>query len=286
MTGFVSAAYTSGRNIEKPFLRWAGGKQRQVNRLLKSLPSQGFTDYFEPFAGAASLFWSLSPSTSTLSDLNPSLILTYEKIKSTPKQVFERVQKLGQSHSESTYYSVRDHFNNGATGLDKVAAFIYMNRAGYNGVYRVNRFGEYNVPFGRHSNNFILPSEEHLTNFSERLQHTHLLCADFAEVEYSIKPRDLVYIDPPYTSGKASDFDKYTKTRFDMSNQLRLAEFARRLSDKGAYVLVSHLGHADVTDHYKGWHISRKRVARSVLPTTKSPPAEEVLISNYEQGNQ
>ena len=276
--------FTTGHKLKKPFIRWAGGKQRQVKRLLNSLPAQGFSKYFEPFAGAASLFWSLSPSKATLSDLNPSLILTYEQIKTSPEKVFDRLRDLGEKHSEATYYSTRDHFNNAASDLDKVVAFIYLNRAGYNGVYRVNKYGAYNVPFGRHSNNFILPSLDHLVRFSKMLKSATLLCADFADIEERVGRRDLVYIDPPYTSLSTHGYDKYTTSRFASPDQDRLEQFAKRISKKGASVLISHLGFTDVEDRYKGWHISRENVTRSVLPTTESPPDEEILISNYEQG--
>ena len=126
----------------------------------------------------------------------------------------------------STYKQIRDQFNNGANSLDKATAFMYLNRAGYNGVYRVNREGKYNVPYGLKGKNYcLLPSKEHIHNFSRLLRDTDLMCSDFEDLENRIEKDNLVYIDPPYTSRTKKGYDKYTKKGFDENDQDRLFKF-------------------------------------------------------------
>jgi len=166
----------------KPFIRWAGGKQNLVKELYKNLPEKITGQYFEPFLGAGSLYFFNGFPKSTLSDINPLLISTYKCIKDFPEEISERLEVHRSKISKEYYYKIRDQFNRDIKkeNFDQAANFIFLNHSSYNGIFRVNLKGEYNVPFGKLK--AAIPTRDHLLKINKKLQTSEILCCSFETI--------------------------------------------------------------------------------------------------------
>ena len=266
---------------DRPFLRWAGGKQYLVRELIRSLPAQGYGRYYEPFLGAASLFLAAKPELALLSDLNSHLIDTYLQVRHAPEAVHRHLCEHARINSEDYYYSVRRVFNVSPPSPGRAAAFIYLNRAGYNGVFRVNLKGRYNVPYG-HKRRVVLPALGYLLRLSEVLSTCRLFAADVSESIASARRGDFVYLDPPYPplNGTAY-FRHYTPSRFEDSDQVALAEAAVRLADRGCNVLITNAETPLIRRLYEGWTVSRVSANRHVTSKRHVHKVTELIITNY-----
>ena len=196
----------------KPFLRWVGGKQNLVRRLIPFLPERQVpVDYWEPFLGAGSLFFALSPAKSHLSDLNPHLIECYKQVRDHPDKIADLLESHAANSSSDHYYRERAAYN---LHLDdpvvQAARFIYLNRTCFNGVFRVNRSNLFNVPYGRKEPPLI-PAKWELAAVSQSLKSAELEARDFREVLRLPSSGDFLYIDPPYPAvNGCSSFNRYT----------------------------------------------------------------------------
>ncbi len=242
----------------KPFLRWAGGKQWISRRLAKFIPPYEGT-YFEPFLGGGSLFFATLPQKAVLSDTNQRLIETYQQLKDAPLDVIEVLN--GWTNDKPTYYKLRQMKFSGPSA--RAAQFIYLNRTCWNGLYRVNKQGLFNVPYGHHSRAVF---DAHLlVHVSEILENADLIRADFEEALNRAQKGDFVYLDPPYTSLHGSNgFRQYNETLFSWHDQQRLARVAMELAENGCTVLVSNADHQSVIELYPGFSHARM-VRHSVL---------------------
>ena len=266
----------------KPFIKWAGGKQRQAKRIVELAGKRPINRYFEPFLGAASVYFSLRPNPAVLGDSNTELIRMYEVVKNQPDQLFDRLCEHASAHSIDHYYEARNEFNNGQVGIEKAAAFIYLNRAGFNGVYRVNRNGQYNVPFGGADRKIGLPTLDSIIRISRSLEHADLKSGDYQETASDATAGDLVYFDPPYAEQRnVNGFTKYTSKPFRTEDQVRLARFAHELGQRGCRVILTHGAADQIKELYKDWHIVELEVLRSVNPYSGYFKAPELMISNY-----
>ena len=246
----------------KPFLRWAGGKQWISNRLSKLVPPYAET-YFEPFLGGGSLYFATLPQRAVLSDLNQRLIETYQQLRDIPLEVIDVLNKW--ANDERTYYKVRQTDFDDAT--TRAAQFIYLNRTCWNGLYRVNRQGKFNVPFGRHGRTVF--NAQHLMDVSATLKNAEVYCADFEQILKHAQQGDFVYLDPPYTSLQGGNgFRQYNESLFSWHDQQRLGRTAIRLSELGCTVLVSNADHESVVELYPGF--SYERVARHSILAASS----------------
>lgn len=228
----------------KPFLRWAGGKRWLAASLAQSIPP-GVGTYYEPFLGGASLYLHAQPTRAVLSDINSDLIETYKTIRDEPRSVVEILDLW--SNNQDTYYKVRslDFPDN----IHRAAQFIYLNKTCWNGLYRVNRRGRFNVPFGHHQRRVF--SEDHLFAVSFALRHATIECSDFAHAINSAGTDDFVYLDPPYVSVHTSNgFRQYNESLFTWTDQERLSTIALRLADRGCHVVVSNANHQEIIDLY------------------------------------
>ncbi len=235
----------------KPFLRWAGGKQWLSRHLDKiDLPEDGV--YLEPFLGGGSVFLSLKPKRSILSDISCRLIEAYVAVRDYPYELIDRLQTW--KNDARTYYAVRGtEFSN---VIDRAAQLIFLNKTCWNGLYRVNREGQFNVPFA--DNGRAVFHTEHLLEVSSTLSNSELLCGDFGDVLDMAKPGDSVYLDPPYTVLHANNgFRRYNERLFSWNDQLRLAVQARQLADRGCTVLVSNADNPEVEQLYEGFEVLR-----------------------------
>jgi DNA adenine methylase len=230
-----------------PFLRWTGSKSWFVkNEIEKYLPAR-FNNYHEPFLGGGAVFFHLRPKNNVfLSDLNEELINTYIQIRDNIDGVLNNLKK--HKNNEEDYYQIRSM--RCRTDHSRAARFIYLNRTSFNGIYRVNPSGLYNVPYGKRINVDVV-TEEKLRAVSKLLKGTNLRTTEFSSVLKNVKKNDLVYLDPPYTVAHENNgFIEYNSKLFSWDDQRRLAEIAAEISERGAFFILSNAEHKAIRDLY------------------------------------
>ncbi|HEX4920365.1 MAG TPA: DNA adenine methylase [Candidatus Bathyarchaeia archaeon] len=235
-------------HLAAPFVKWAGGKGRLVRELLSHVPA-GFGDFYEPFLGGGAFFFALTTQAARfdahLSDLNLELIATYNQIKENPEDLIAVLSRLQDEYEHATskseyYYGKRSTVP--TSNLETVARFIFLNKTCYNGLFRVNSRGEFNVPFGRYAHPRILDAEN-IRAVSKALRHTNaeLSISDFRKSIANCRKNDLVYLDPPYQPvSRTSSFTDYTPDGFSSMDQEVLAEEFEKLVARGCTVLLSN----------------------------------------------
>jgi DNA adenine methylase len=262
-----------------PFLKWAGGKSELLPELAKRLP-RSFNTYWEPFLGGGALFFYLNPMSAVLSDLNEEVINCYQAVKTSVEQLIEELKK---------YRNDRKHFQQvrkvqpwELEPVQRAARLIYLNKTCYNGLYRVNRRGEFNVPFGRYDNPRIC-DESGLRAASKALQGAEILCRDFRFVLYRAHPGDFIYFDPPYKPiSSTSSFTSYSEAPFEEREQNALKEVFSALNDRGCFAMLSN----SATDHirrlYRDFHIDAVLASRAINSRgDKRGKISELIITNY-----
>lgn len=231
----------------KPLLKWPGGKRFLAQRLLGIVSGLGFERYLEPFAGGAALFFELEHPRSFLSDTNIDLVTFYEAVRDDLDSLISKLRQFDVS--EAAYYRIRE--SRPRTAVTRAARFYYLLRFSFNGIYRENLKGEFNVPFGYKTHLEPL-DEEALHRGSIILQGTTLRCRTFVKSAAMARPGDLVYFDPPYTAQHNNNgFIKYNARLFQWADQIRLSEIACALVDRGCFVIVSNANYADLSTLYK-----------------------------------
>ena len=273
----------------KPFVKWAGGKRQIIDKLKKYAP-EDFNTYFEPFVGGGALLFELSPKKAVINDYNKELINVYECIKDADK--FEKMcRELNHhevEHSEEYYYEIRNidrdknKFNK-LSDYKRAARTIYLNKACFNGLYRVNSKNEFNVPFGK-KNKVNTYEGQNLGIISGYLNYNDItiMSVDFEESVKSAKKGDFVYFDPPYDSD-TSTFNSYTEDGFGKEEQKRLARVFKELSDRGCYVMLSNHNTKLINELYKDFNIHVIEAKRNINSNGKKRgKVEEVIITNYE----
>ncbi len=227
--------------VAAPFLKWAGGKRQLLAHIAPLLPARIDT-YFEPFLGGAAVFFRLAAEgrfrRAVLADANPDLVNCYLAIRDDVDGV---IDALGKFRNDSAlYYRVRRRDPSKLSATDRAARLIYLNRCGYNGLYRVNSSGQFNVPFGRYLRPVIC-DEDRLRAASAALKKARILCRDFASTLKQVFPDDFVYLDPPYVPLSAtSSFTAYAKSHFGVEDQERLAQVLRKLAAQKVPALLSN----------------------------------------------
>lgn len=264
----------------QPFLKWAGGKRWLIPILMNQLPS--FDTYYEPFLGSGGLFFALEPKSAVLSDTNPELINCYRCIRDHCQEVIRILRRLPVD--EITYYRVRDSLYHKADKIKKAAFFVYLNKTCWNGLYRVNRKGYFNVPLGRVNGAVEIFDPEHLRVISTLLKRARLKCCDFETAVKDARKGDLIYFDPPYiTTHLNNGFFKYNSKLFHHSDELRLARVASYLAMKKVSVLVSNAAHPLIKQQYDGPFFKLELLRRSLIAADplKRSKFTELLISNF-----
>lgn len=231
---------------QKPFLKWAGGKRWFVQRYGDMLPRK-FNRYIEPFLGGGAVFFYLRPEEALLGDTNRELVESYEALKSDWKLVCRYLRKHQKLHSREYYYNVRDaEYRSRAS---RAARFIYLNRTGWDGLYRVNRSGRFNVPVGNRST--VVYDDDDFRELSETLKSAELIVGDFEGLIDSAGRGDLLFVDPPYTvQHNHNAFIKYNEHLFSWSDQERLCYALRRAKSRGASIVATNAYHHSVMDLY------------------------------------
>lgn len=227
-----------------PFLRWAGGKTWLLPYLGELINGLEYKNYYEPFLGGAAVFFSLSiPKHAYLSDINYELIETYTEVRDKPEKVIEILATF--PNTEKDYYKIRATEFVDATA--RAARFIYLNYTSYNGLYRVNRKGKYNVPYGFREK--IIYDFEKIRIASQGLQKVELNCEDFSANKHQIEEGDLVFLDPPYTvSHNQNGFIKYNQKLFSLEDQYRLSKYIDYIKKKGAYYVLTNAAHETILE--------------------------------------
>lgn len=260
-----------------PFLRWAGSKRSHVSALREFVPSS-MKRYFEPFLGSGSLFFALEPSVATLGDQLTPLISTYEAVRRDPDAVYEAFRSWPVS--KDNYYSVRALAADSETQL--AAQFIYLNKTAWNGLYRVNSRGQFNVPYGMPKSSNIV-SLGALREASGVLLPARLVNQDFEETLADAQRGDFAFIDPPYvTSHNNNGFIHYNERIFSWADQERLASLCAELARKGVNVLITNAAHDAVRSLYADFHIT-EYARRSTLAgdPSKRRAVNELIISSF-----
>jgi DNA adenine methylase len=238
----------SHRTVPRPFLKWAGGKTQLLSHLVPLVPEFSGT-YHEPFVGGGALFFALRPRNAILCDENERLIRSYRGLRDHAEEVIRRLR--GCPYDKDFYLEQREQVIDGASDLDVAAWMIYLNRTGFNGLYRVNRRNQFNVPFGRHIRPLIC-DEINLRACANVLQRAQVLHNTFESVESRAKKGDFVYFDPPYEPlSSTSNFTSYTSGGFGFESQRALRDLAVRLKRRGVRVMISNSSAAPIYALYE-----------------------------------
>ncbi len=266
----------------KPFLCWAGGKTHLITFLRELVPSDvNCGTYWEPFLGAGSLFFSLRPARAVLSDSNAELIACFRAVRRRPDLVSRYLRIHATRASKHYYYALRTRYNKSKDSLSKAAMFIYLNKACFNGIWRVNTKGEFNVPYG-YKEHPALPSRAHLMAASDRLKKARLRVGDFRDILKAAQPGDFIYLDPPYPPlNETAYFTHYTRERFGKDDQIALAEIASLLTKRGCKVLISNADTHFIRALYKKFHVLKRGVTRWIRTDGKRYKAKEIALFNY-----
>lgn len=298
----------------RPFLKWAGGKGQLLKQFEDYYPQElkdgKLTKYCEPFVGSGAVFFHIMQNydihESLIIDVNPELVLTYQTIKkdvdsliSILSDLEEKYLSKGQEKRKDFFYELRDVFNRNLSGIDfdnfsdawveRTVQTIFLNRTCFNGLFRVNSKGGFNVPFGDHKNPRIC-HEENLRAVSKLIQNTAIQRGDFSVSSEFIDSGTFVYFDPPYRPlNKTSHFTSYSKFEFTDKEQLQLASFFRGMNDNGAKLLLSNSDPKNedpeddfFEDAYSGFEIRRIKAARSInSKADKRGKIDEILVTNY-----
>jgi DNA adenine methylase len=262
-----------------PFLRWAGSKRQSIPLLLHSAPPQ-FTRYFEPFAGSACLFFALRPAIAFVTDFNSELIDTYLTISKHPRLVYRAA--VGHSVSDSEYYRIRAMDPSTMPSISRAARFLYLNRYCFNGIYRVNQTGRFNVPKGRKTG--ALPSEATVVRCSVALREASVSARDYLQAIDGCRPGDFVYLDPPYCNPARRYKGEYGYGTFTGEDLPEFDRALRRLDAAGAQFLVSYADIPEFADIAKAWNCTRSTVRRTVsAEPARRQHTYETILTNYDR---
>lgn len=266
-----------------PIVKWVGGKRQLMFELLKNTP-ENYNRYFEPFIGGGALFFELQPDNAYISDMNEELINLYQVIRDNVDELVADLQK--HDITKEYFMEIRnidrtEEYENWSD-IQKASRFIYLNRTCFNGMYRVNSKGEFNVPFGHYKNPRIL-DENNLINCSKLLQRTEIKHADFSEILKKVKKDDFVYLDPPYVPlSETSSFTSYTKDGFDMDMQFKLRDVCDELDTMGVKFLLSNSDTKLVNELYENYNIKKVFASRQINANADGRgKITEVLVRNY-----
>lgn len=271
----------------KPVVKWVGGKTQMLDKIKELMPAN-YNTYFEPFFGGGAVLFSLEDDKKAIvNDINPELINMYFQIKTNPEEVIDALDNIDYIHNTSDdpkkyYYTVREYFNNDLGHLTPVQAarFIYLNKHCFNGLYRVNSKGEFNVPFnGKVSGSSF--DQNNIYAVSDRLQKVDLLCRDFAAAIDKAAAEDFVFFDSPYAPLTPISFVDYTKEGFSYEDHIRLAKLFKELSDRGVYCMLTNHDTDLIRDLYKDYTITTVDVRRSINRNGSDRKGKEVIITNY-----
>jgi len=264
----------------KPFLRWPGGKRWLIKDVLKLYPNVSFNNYFEPFLGGGAFFFSFDIKNANLSDINSDLINTYIQVRDCPLLLINELKKL--KNDTITYEKVKK--SKPILPLEQAARFLFLNRTSFGGIYRVNKKGEFNVPYGgKDRSHDILWTNNIIINASKKLQKTNIVQSDFESVIKKAKAGDLVYCDPIYTvSHNNNCFKRYNEKNFLWEDQIRLLKCVSNAVARGVKVIVSNAYHKEIKALYNNFtlHKVQRSSCLCPLPEKRKKTFEYLAVSD------
>jgi DNA adenine methylase len=280
--------FAKGPPLLPLFLKWAGGKLQLIEQFENLFPPS-FNNYYEPFIGSGAVFFyiksKLKPNKVILSDTNEELINCFVVVRDKPSELIELLSNYRKKHSKEYYYAVRSIESDRLDVVSKAARLIYLNKTCFNGLYRVNSKGQFNVPMGDYQNPCIFDKNT-LLRASQLLQGVHLRVMTFEKVLDFAEKGDFVYFDPPYIPlSKTSSFTQYFKGRFSVKEQKRLSEVFYLLDLRGCFVMLSNSDHALTRELYRDYEknivmVRAKRMINSVA--SKRGAINEAVVTNYD----
>lgn len=271
-------------NLEKestasPVLKWAGGKTQMLNEIIPRLPKE-YNQYIEPFIGGGALYFNLGSSKSIIADSNPELINLYKQLAEDCDKVIEALQEY--QNTEEMFYEVRGKDWLECSPIEAAARMIYLNRTCFNGLYRLNKKGKFNTPFGKYKNPNIC-NKDKLYAASKLLKSSTIVCDDYLKVlgKYA-KKGDFIFLDPPYMPiSDYSDFKRYTKEQFYEQDQINLANEVHRLHKMGCYVMLTNSNHPLIHELYKDYKIEIIQTKRNINSKGDRRRGEDIIVTTY-----
>ncbi|MEK7326433.1 MAG: DNA adenine methylase [Chloroflexota bacterium] len=272
----------------RPFLKWAGGKSRLLGQFAGLYPCQ-FAGYHEPFVGSAAVYFHLCGLRAPvkrvrLTDSNAELVNCYTVVRDDVDSLIDSLAKHKRQHSPEHYYEVRAQSLDALSEVERAARLIYLNKTCYNGLYRVNRRGQFNVPMGSYKNPGIFDPDE-LRQASRALQNAEIEVAPFAAAARRARKGDFVYFDPPYHPlSSTANFTSYTESAFGEQEQGELAQAFRELDRKGCKVMLSNSWTPFIRNLYKGYRLVEVKAARAInSKAEKRGKVSELVVLNYDE---
>ena len=271
----------------KPFVKWAGGKRQLLGEILERIP-HSFENYIEPFLGGGAVLFALQPKRALINDINASLIHTYKTIACEPQQFIVKIKGLDSRIAEGGkeyYYLIRDLYNSKLMreefDLELAALFVFLNKHCFNGLYRVNAKGLFNVPYNNSKKASI--DEEVIFKVSKYLKDLTICLGDFEDACKDAKEGDFIFLDSPYAPLNPSSFESYTKEGFDMESHVRLSKLFDNLTQKGCYCMLTNHNTEFINDLYgnKGYKMDVVSVKRMINSDASKRTGEEIIICNY-----
>ena len=275
-----------------PLVKWAGGKRQLLDRIAARRPSKGYETLYEPFIGGGAVFFSLCPERAVINDINRELVNLYETVKHDPEALIKAIDQIDDGIPEDAdaakayYYEMRERYNEiiASEVLDTEAAamLVFINKHCFNGLYRVNAKGKFNVPYNGSRTRSMNP--DNIRAASKVLEHAIILCGDFEPATAEAKAGDFVFLDSPYVPIKETTFEAYTKEGFLEEDHRRLARLFRELDSRGCSVMLTNHNTALIRELYDGYVIDTVSVKRAINSDASKRTGEEVIITNYEHG--
>lgn len=276
----------SNSNIT-PFVKWAGGKRQLLSQIKERMPEK-YNDYFEPFVGGGAVTFELLPANALINDINKALINAYKQICNAPETFLKAVNKLDEEmwgDGKEYYYSLREHYNDklmkAEYDAELAALFVFINKHCFNGLYRVNGKGLFNVPYNNSRRTSV--DEGSIMEISRYLQGITITDGDFEEACKGAKKGDFVFIDSPYAPLNPTSFEAYTKEGFDIESHKRLARLYDELTARGCFCMLTNHNTRLINELYggKGYTIDVVGVKRMINSDASNRVGEEVIIYNY-----
>lgn len=268
-----------------PFVKWAGGKRQLIYKIKDKMPNT-YNKYFEPFVGGGAVFFEIQPSIVTINDINKALINAYKQIQNYPEEFYETIQPLDENikrYGKEFYYETREKYNNKLIkkeyDLELAATFVFLNKHCFNGLYRVNKKGLFNVPY----NNSTRPSctYEDIMNVSMVLENVTIEQGDFERICDLAGEGDFVFLDSPYAPINSTSFESYTKDGFDKESHIRLANTFKEMTERGCYCMLTNHNTKFINDLYSSFNIEDVNVKRMINSDANNRVGKEVIITNY-----
>ena len=270
-----------------PFVKWAGGKRQLIPQIRERMPGK-YNDYYEPFVGGGAVIFDLLPANALINDINKALINTYRTICNEPDAFLKEVNRLDNDMWEDGkkyYYTIREHYNDklmrSEYDVELAALFVFINKHCFNGLYRVNGKGLFNVPYN--NSRRVSVDEDVIIATSEYLRRVTIIDGDFEQACKNAKKGDFVFIDSPYAPLNPTSFESYTKEGFDIESHKRLAKLYDELTARGCYCMLTNHNTELINELYgnKDYKIDVVSVKRMINSDASNRVGEEVIICNY-----